>query len=347
MRALTVHPGSSIPPGVADVPEPPESDGTLVVETLAVGVCGTDREIVEGGYGTPPPGRDWMVLGHESLGRVIEAPVGSGFDKGDLVVAIVRHPDPVPCPHCASGEWDMCSNGKYTERGIVGRDGFCSEHYRAEPEFAVKIDPRIGDVAVLMEPTTVVAKAWEQVDKVSERALWEPERVLILGAGPIGLLGALIGAQRGLEVHVVDRVNDGLKPALVKELGGVYHSSLDEIKERFDIAIEATGAGALVAAGIGLLAPVGAICLTGLGPIGHQSTLDLNALNRDIVLNNKVVVGSVNANRRHFHLAHQALLKADKAWLGKLITDRAPLDQWDKVFEANPDRIKAVIEVAG
>ena len=346
MRALTVHPGSNVRPGVADVPEPPESDGSLLVETLAVGVCGTDREIVDGGYGTPPPGRDWMVMGHESLGRVLDAPPAGGFGKGDLVVAIVRHPDPVPCPHCASGEWDMCSNGKYTERGINGRDGFCSEQYRTDPEFAVKIDPELGDLAVLMEPTTVLAKAWEQVDRVSERALWEPHSVLIMGAGPIGLLGAMIGAQRGLEVHVVDRVEDGLKPALVKELGGAYHSALDKVPGGYDIVIECTGAGALVAAGVRLLRPGGALCLTGLGPTGHEMSLDVNELNREIVLNNKVVVGSVNANKRHFHLAQEALRKGDRSWLGKLITDRAPLDQWDKVFDTNPDRIKAVIEVA-
>src|SRR5439155_18673404 len=117
-----------------DVPEAAESDGALVVEAVAVGVCGTDREIVEGAFGEAPPGRDRLVLGHESLGRVLSAPPGAAVKPGDLVVGIVRRPDPVPCANCAVGEWDMCRNGRYTERGIRQRDGYCAERYRLELE---------------------------------------------------------------------------------------------------------------------------------------------------------------------------------------------------------------------
>src|SRR5215469_521144 len=146
MRAVTVVP---LQPGsldLTDLPEPPEADGPVVVQTRAVGICGTDLEIIGGEYGWAPPGEERLAIGHESLGQVHEAPAGSGLEPGDLVVAIVRRPDPVPCPNCAAGEWDMCQNGRYTERGIKQRDGYCSERFRVEPDFAVRLDPRLSHV---------------------------------------------------------------------------------------------------------------------------------------------------------------------------------------------------------
>src|SRR5205085_12131185 len=143
---------------------------TLLVQTLAIGVCGTDREIIQGCYGSPPPGQDTLILGHESLGRVLEAPSGSGFAAGDLVVGIVRRPDPVPCPSCAVGEWDMCRNGRFTERGIKERDGFGAERFLVEPDYAIKVDRALGVLGVLLEPASVVAKAWEHTDYIGRRS---------------------------------------------------------------------------------------------------------------------------------------------------------------------------------
>jgi threonine dehydrogenase-like Zn-dependent dehydrogenase len=163
MRAVTVEPKEPGSTRFADVPEPDPRDGSVLVEAVAVGVCGTDVEIVEGKYGWAPPGRKRLVLGHESLGRVIDPGPTAAFEKGDLVAGIVRRPDPVPCPNCAVGEWDMCRNGRYTERGIKQIDGFMSERWRIEPEYAIKIDPSLGLLGVLLEPTTVVVKAWEQI----------------------------------------------------------------------------------------------------------------------------------------------------------------------------------------
>ena len=148
----------------------------------------------------------------------------SSLKVGDLVAGIVRRPDPVPCPNCAVGEWDMCRNGQYTERGIKEIDGFMSERWRVEPEYVMKVDPSLGMLGVLLEPTTVVAKAWEQVRMIGQRAFWEPRTVLVTGAGPIGLLAALIGKQSGLEVHVLDRIESGAKPEIVRALGATYHS---------------------------------------------------------------------------------------------------------------------------
>src|SRR6516225_4228931 len=219
MRALTVAPGIANSAGVEDVPEPPPSEGAVLVRTLALGVCGTDREIVSGLYGWAPPGHKRLVIGHESLGTVEEAPVNSGFKRGDLVVGIVRRPDPVPCPSCAAGEWDMCRNGRYTERGIKERNGFGSEFFRIEPEFLVKVDAALGIAGVLLEPTSVVAKAWDHTKRIGERARsWQPLSVLITGVGPVGLLAALMGVQRGLEVHLVDHNESLQKRGLVRSL---------------------------------------------------------------------------------------------------------------------------------
>src|ERR671935_1185596 len=155
MFALTVQPGIAHSARLQEVAEPAPESRTLLVQTLAIGVCGTDREIIQGGYGSAPPGQGFLILGHESLGSVLEAPAESGFAAGDLVVGIVRRPDPVPCPNCAVGEWDMCRNGRYTERGIKERDGYCSERFRIRPEFAVKVAPHLGLLGVLLEPASV------------------------------------------------------------------------------------------------------------------------------------------------------------------------------------------------
>ena len=220
MRALTVKPLAKGSAELSDIPEPEPSEGSLLIEAIAVGVDGTDAEIIDGAYGEAPEGKDRLVLGHESLGRVIEAPAGGGVNEGDLVVAFVRHPDPVPCPQCAAGEWDMCTNGRYTEHGIKGRDGFIRERYRVDPDRVIVADPGLGDLAVLVEPVSVVAKAWDHIERIAGRAPWEPKRALVTGAGPIGLFAAMIGAQKGFEVHVVDRVTEGPKPALVEDQGG-------------------------------------------------------------------------------------------------------------------------------
>jgi rhodanese-related sulfurtransferase len=219
MKAVTVEPRKPDSARLEDVPDPEARDGSMLVEAIAVGVCGTDVEIVEGKYGWAPPGKSRLVLGHESLGRVIDPGPSSQLKRGDLVVGIVRRPDPVPCPNCAVGEWDMCRNGQYTERGIKEIDGFMSERWRTEPEFTIKVDPSLGLLGVLLEPTTVVTKALEHVAEIGRRSLWEPRTVLVTGAGPIGLLAALIAKQHGKEVHILDRMESGPKPDVVRALG--------------------------------------------------------------------------------------------------------------------------------
>jgi len=349
MRALTVAPGTANSAKVEDVPEPPASDGAVLVRTLALGVCGTDREIVSGAYGWAPPGQRRLVIGHESLGKVEDAPDDCDFKPGDLVVGIVRRPDPVPCPSCAVGEWDMCRNGRYTERGIKERNGYGSDFFRIEPEYLIKIDPALGGNGVLVEPTSVVAKAWDHTERIGNRArAWSPKTLLVTGAGPIGLLAALFGAQRGLDVHVLDHNNEGRKGELVRELGGTFHLSnltdLDGLKP--DILMECTGVPEVIRDAFGRTASGGIVCLVGVSAPGHDLDLDVGGLNRTMVLDNDTVFGSVNANRKHYEDAVRALQRADQHWLGKLITRRVPAEKWTQALQQRPDDIKVVIDFA-
>jgi glucose 1-dehydrogenase len=347
VRALTVIPGQRGSAAVADLADPRPSEGDLLADGLALGVCGTDRVIVEGEYGWPPPGEERLVLGHESLGRVRDAPEGSGFERGDLVVGVVRRPDPVPCPACARGEFDMCRNGRYRERGIKELHGYGSERWTVEADYAVRLDPSLERVGVLMEPTTVVAKAWDHVDRIGRRAFFEPRRALVTGAGPIGLLAALLAVQRGLETHVLDQVTEGVKPELVERLGATYHTGSVKDLDPPDVIIEATGVGQVVFDAMEHNAPAGIVCLTGVSPTGRDLEIDAGALNRSIVLENDVVFGSVNANRHHYELAADALASADRAWLESLITRRVPLDRFEEALAKRDDDVKVVLELRG
>ena len=317
----------------------------MLVRTLALGICGTDREIVAGRYGEAPAASERLVIGHESLGEVISAPAGGRFAPGDHIVGIVRRPDPVPCPACASGEWDMCRNGLYTERGVKGLNGFGSERFRIEPSYAIKVDPLLGELAILTEPTSIVAKAWDHIERIGRRFhSWEPRRLLVTGAGPVGLLAAMIGMQRGYQVHVLDRTTDGPKPAMVHDLGAHYHASpLDLIELEADVVIECTGAPSVIANVIGRAAPSGIVCLAGIGG-KQEAPFDMGEFNRTMVLNNDVVFGSVNANRRHYEMAAAALGRADQAWLARLISRRVPLSNWQEALERRPGDIKVVID---
>lgn len=346
MRALAVTPGVPGSLAVIDHPEPDRRAGDVLVETMAIGICGTDREIAAGLYGSAPPGKRQLILGHESIGRVLEAPPESNLSPGDLVVGIVRRPDPVPCPYCARGEWDMCRNGRYTERGIKELDGFASERFRTEPEFALKISPHLDRLGVLIEPASVVAKAWEHAERIGQRsAAWSPRSVLVTGAGSIGLLAALMGRQRGLAVHVFDRVATGPKPELVRRLGAHYHggelSVLEELEP--DIILECTGATTVIADVVTRSAPSGIVCLAGVSSGGHHIRMDMGDINRRIVLENDCIFGSVNANRSHYQLAERVLAAADPRWLSDLITRMLPLAEWQSAFERQDDDIKVIL----
>ena len=238
----------------------------------------------------------------------------------------------------------MCRNGRYTEHGIQGADGFARERWRAEPEAVVRVDPSLGEAGVLLEPASVVAKAWEHIAHIGSRTVWEPRTVLVTGAGPIGLLAALLGVQRGLDVHVLDLVTDGPKPALVERLGATYHATpVADLDCEPDVVVECTGAGPVLAEVITGTARNAIVCLTGVSSGGRTRPLDLGALNREWVLQNDAVFGSVNANRRHYELGAAALAAADHSWLTGLLTRHVPLEDYADALVPRDDDVKTVV----
>jgi glucose 1-dehydrogenase len=200
-----------------------------------------------------------------------------------------------------------------------------------------------------LEPTSVVAKAWEQVDLVGGRSWFEPQRVLVTGAGP-GLLAALIGVQRGLDTHVLDRVTGGPKPALVRSLGATYHHrDIESVAEQLqpDVLIEATGAGSVVFAVLQNTSHYGVTCLVGVSPAGRHITVDAGMVNREIMLENDAVIGSVNANLRHYRQAADILARADTDWLAGMITRRVSLANATDAFDPDEEDVKVVIDLDG
>ncbi len=346
MRAMTVVPGRPDSATVSEVEQPPTTDGDVLVEGLLAGICGTDGEVVYDGYGEPPAGAERIVLCHESLGRVLEAPADSGLTSGDLVAGIVRRPDPVPCPCCARDEWDFCRNGRYSERGIKGLHGYGAQTWRVDPKFAVRVDAGLGDLGVLVEPASVVAKAWEQIERIGGRACFAARRVLVTGAGPIGLLAALLAVQRGYEVHVLDKVTEGPKPQLVADLGASYHhGSVDDLGFEPDIVVECTGVGSLVFDIADSCAPNAIICLAGISSGHRDLPTNLDEINKTLVLENAVLFGSVNAARRNYEQAAVALARADQAWLGRLLTRRMPLERWPEALRKEPNDVKVIVDL--
>jgi glucose 1-dehydrogenase len=348
VRAVAVVPGKPGSAEIIEVPDPPLSDGAILVRGRLIGVCGTDAEIVMDGYGRIPDGADRLVLGHESLGEVIEAPPETGLHRGDLIAGVVRRPDPEPCSACAAGELDMCRNGGFVERGITGAPGYGSELWRVDEEYAVRIDPALGELGVLLEATSVVAKAWAQVDRISAGLPYTPGVALVTGAGPIGLLAALLARQRGFDTWVIDVLTDGPKPQLVADLGANYSAArASELPVHPEVVIECTGQGPVLSDVFASVSPNATIALAGLSHHPYLRNADLSAANRRLVLGNQVIFGTVNAGRRHYEQAGDALAKADPGWLARLLTRRVPMHAWADALVKEPDDIKVTVALDG
>jgi threonine dehydrogenase-like Zn-dependent dehydrogenase len=342
VKAISLEPGTPDSLRLVEIAEPDPRPGDLLVEVLAVGICGTDHEIIEGDLGYPPPGRDRLILGHEALARVVDAGESGGFAAGDLVAPIVRRPDPVPCPNCAMGEWDMCQNGQFGEAGIRGLDGYAVERLALPEAFAVPVAASTVAVGVMVEPASVVAKGWEHILHIGARSIWEPKMALVTGAGPIGLLAALFALEHCEQVHVLDRAADGPKPGLVGDLGVTYHhDGLETIDERFDVIVECTGDVEMMMEAPRVTRPNGIVCLAGVADEGTSAGA---AFARDMVLENRVMFGTVNANRRHYEEAARVLEAADRSWLDRVLDRRLPLDQWEEAYRREPDTVKTIIE---
>ena len=357
MKAIVVRPGTKDSIHMRDMPDPKMKPDQLAVKMLRVGLCGTDAEINHGVYGRPPDGDEFLILGHENLG-VVEA-VGrkvKGWKAGDLVVSTVRRPCGL-CPQCKAGENDMCSSGKYTERGIMRRHGFMAQYYVESPAFLNKIPKEIRDFAVLLEPMSVVQKGIDHAYLLQRRLKsWKPTFAMVLGAGPIGLLAAAVLRARGLRVAVIGREDPTeMRAALVKQLGAEYISvankALPDVPKETgypDIVIEATGVSRVVFDAMEILGPNGVLCLLSVtgGDTINPEPIDL--INQKLVLGNQVVFGSVNANPRHFKQGVRDFVTIDRKWPGvmnRLLTNKIPWQDHKKWFTDRGAGIKSTLEI--
>jgi glucose 1-dehydrogenase len=336
--------------GVVEIDEPRLASPTAVkLRMLDVGVCGTDAELCAFAYGEPPEGETFLVTGHEALGEVVE--VGDEvewLDEGDLVVPSVRRPCPhVDCPACRAGHQDFCLTGDYTERGIKGAHGFLAETVVEEARYLTAVSSVLREVAVLTEPLTIAEKGLRQFLEIERRLPWNAKaddemilrgkRAVVLGAGPVGLLGAMLLLERGLEVIVYSRSpkpND--KAALAEAVGARYVSSeetpfaeLAREVGRVDLVYEAAGASEVAFEVLRELGTNGVFVFTGVPGRKQKFELDGAAIMKNVVLKNQAVIGTVNASREDFVAAVRDLGRFDAAWpaaLRQIITARHPLE---------------------
>lgn len=343
MQALVTQPGVAGSTRVADLPEP--AGHGVVVRVLEVGVCGTDREISHGLFGSPPDGGSELVLGHELLGMVERD--GHGFTRGDLVTAIVRR-SCLHCPACAEGSPDSCLTGDYFERGITRLNGFACELVVEDPAQIIPIPRSLGRLGVLTEPAAVCERALRHVRAIGGRQPWELQRALVLGAGAIGTLSTYLLRLAGLEVWTasLEPEND-----LVTATGAHYVSLAETSPAElggFDLVIEAAGNAQLMADTLGLLRRSGIACLLGIDPRVQRVELDGRTIALDTILENRVLFGSVNAARQDWLAAVADLDRIRERWPGALqqfIGLHAPLDRFEDAFAHEGG--KATLVLAG
>ena len=357
MKAIVVRPGEKDSIHMRDMPDPQMLEDQVAVRMLRVGLCGTDAEINHGLYGKPPDGEEFLILGHENLGVV--ADVGSrvkGLTPGDIVVATVRRPCSV-CPNCAAGENDCCSSGRYEERGIMRRHGFMAEYYVEHPQFLHRIPPAVEPIAVLLEPMSVVQKGIDHAFLLQRRLVWKPALAVVLGAGPVGLLGAAALRARGLRTVVVGREPaTDLRAQIATQMGAEYvsveGSSVLELPGRIgapDLVLEATGSARVVFDAMEILGPNGVLCLLSVTGGSGTNEEPIERINQLLVLGNQVVFGSVNANPRHFARGVEDFVTIEEHWpgvLGRILTDRIPWTEFKSWFTRRGTGIKATLEIA-
>jgi threonine dehydrogenase-like Zn-dependent dehydrogenase len=366
MKAAAVNPHTRST-SVVEIEEPKiTTPNGVKLRILRVGVCGTDREICAFEYGDPPAGSDFLVLGHETIGEVVE--VGSAVSSlqpGDLAVPMVRRPCHHPeCVACQAGRQDFCYTGDYTERGIKQRHGFMTELIVDEEVYMTRMPPELREIGVLTEPLTIAEKALEQILAVQKRLPWgNPgdslgynHRALVLGAGPVGLLGAMALKNAGFDVAVYSKNPAPNVPAdIVAQIGARYISSMETPVEKLssktgniDVVYEAVGASQFAFDVLKVLGVNGLFVLTGVPGIHAPVKVDTDTIMRNMVLKNQALIGSVNAGRQAFESAVKDLGDFNRKWpaaVRALITAQFPLDSFEDPIHSHKG-IKNVIEIA-
>jgi len=358
MKAIGIETGVKNSLAVMDLPDPQVGDHEVLVRVLRVGVCGTDLELKAATYGEAPSGSPCLVIGHEALGQVAEiGRYAEGYSAGDFVVASVRR----PCPHdrcspCRSGQNDMCITGDYRERGIKGLHGFLSEYYSERADNLTKVPPGVAAEGVLLEPLSIVEKALRQTFKAQDRLPWKIEKALVLGAGAIGLLAAMLLRLRGIDTYVFDRSKSGgFKSSIITQVGGTHIDStntrLSEIASdigQFDFIVEATGYAPLVFEAAEHLAMDGVLCMLGVSGESGEVTVEASQFNNRFVLGNRLMFGSVNANLVDFRQGVDHMEQISQRWpdvLQNMITRRVPFSQFESAYERLPGDVKVSIEM--
>ena len=355
MRAVAVRPGTPNSLHIRnDVPEPVPKPYEAVVRVHSAGFCATDLDLHQGLIGRAPEGSDYLVIGHENLGVVEHAPPGAKVKPGDLVISTLRRACGDYCRPCLTGEQDMCVTGNFEERGIVGLHGFMSDAYAEDTSYLVKVPSQLIETATLVEPLSILEKGIDHAMRIQSRFSWEPRKALVMGAGPVGILGAAALRMRGYDVIVASlEAEGGRKDKLLAEAGIRYvcvkTTSIAEItrgQDAQDIVIDASGSEQAVPAAIEALAH-GGICILASVTRGSKAiTLDIATMNRNIVLGNRVILGTVKAGRRHFEMAVRDLETIEMrhpGWLSNLITRRLPFDQALSAMTRAPEEIKTVL----
>lgn len=335
MKAVAVFPGKPNSIHLAELPMPKVNDildgRGVLVKVLRVGVDGTDKEINAAEYGAAPDGYDFLVTGHESFGQVVEVgPNVRSVTSGDYVVATVRRPG--SSLYDRIGTNDMTTDSTYFERGINLRHGYLTEYYVDDVEFIVKVPAGLKNVGVLLEPMSVAEKGIEQAYEIQRRLkVWRPVRAAVLGSGPLGLIAALALRLRGLDVTVISRsepptLNSELAEAIGARYVSTRQTSLTQAAEQYgplDLIFEATGVSSVAFEAMGALGRNGVLVLTGISGGGKTIEIPGDKIMLDFVLGNKVVVGSVNANRTYFERGvYDMALAAQQypGWLDRFLT---------------------------
>ena len=351
MKGIVAEPPKRDSVKLIEIPEPIIGKSEVLLKTLCVGIDGTDREIDEGIYGTPPNGFDYIVLGHEAVARVQE--IGAqvkGLSEGDLVVPTVRRPCEENCLNCRVGETDMCLTGNYFEHGIYRLHGFASEYAVSDADFLVKIPKELEAVAVLLEPLSIAEKAVVQSFKIQQRAQWKPEKAFIVGAGPLGLLATMVLRLKGLEVYAAaTRKKESLKAEIVRSVGGKYvnvrETPIETLEEKFDIVIEATGRVEPALETLNVLGPNSVMCFLGVYR-EKKACQEFGKVLTNVVLGNRLMFGSVSSNKKHFEMGIKGMLEIRRQYgnaLDKLITKtRYPTD-FEQAFNPEKEDIKTII----
>lgn len=360
MRAVAAFPNTR-EVRLIEKPYPsPLTGSQVLLRVLEVGICGTDREIGAFAYGKPPSDSDHLILGHEALAEVADTgPEVTLVHKGDLVVPTVRRPCPHKrCPACRANRPDFCVTGDFIERGIKGAHGFLQEYVVEEEEHLVQAPRKLGDVAVLTEPLTVAAKAAQQGLAVQSRLPWARvrERALVLGAGPVGLLGALSLVVSHFDVFVYSlEAPTDVRAEIARSFGATYLSGRDlplrELRQKagpFDLIFEAVGVSSVGFSALQALGANGIFVFTGIPAPGKPSPIDTDTIMRDIVLKNELVVGTVNASQDAYDIAlrelEQGMFLFPQA-VRALITSRHPFEAAPKLVTAHGG-IKQVVQLA-